>query len=47
MLVNEEQFEMFMLEDITTSVSINLIAFENLFSVGPLGLSDDEIESIF
>ena len=26
---------------------INLIAFEDLFSVGPLGLGDDEIESIF
>ena len=45
--MNEQQFEMFMLEDITTSVFINLITFEDLFSVGPLGLGDDEIESIF
>ena len=47
MLVNEHQFEVFMLQDITTSVFINLITFEDLFSVGLLGLSDDEIESIF
>ena len=44
MLMNEHQFEIFMLEDITTSVFINLIAFEDLFSVGPL---DDGMRAYF